>query len=150
MYYDTSIPLHIYQTHEKYCPLYARSPLHRKPDSRIDIYKDEKYHGTIILEFKYSHPNNVWSAYRETRCSEQLLHYGYQLASTYLANPYNLPKKMLDKINPISKVIAITPMLTNDEQLKEDCETNIVQVGLKPTKQNPLLEKYLQNCLEEL
>ncbi len=129
LYYDTPLPLHISQTHELLCPLYARTS-HRTPDSRIDIYKENKYHGSIILEFKYSKYYNVWNIDRQTRCSEQLLHYGYQLASPYLTTNYNLPEHLLKQLNPIKKLFVVTPNLFEDRDLIEDVETNIVQLRL--------------------
>lgn len=149
LHYDTMIPIYSNQTNKNTCPLYARSPIHRRPDGRIDIYNLNQYCGSIILEFKYSNYYHVWNENRETRCSEQLLNYGYQLASSYLDNVYNLPEQVMQKINPIQKVIVIMPKLKGGIHLIEDKETNIVQVGLSPEENNVGFYSYIETVIDK-
>ena len=144
LYYDAGIPMHVNETSIGDMPLYARSPLHRRPDGRIDLYQNEKYLGTVILEFKYSTQYYVWNKNRKTRCSEQLLHYGYQLASPYLNNLYNLPINIMNSINPIYKVIAIMPELSEDNDIFEDDETNIAMSKLCVGEDHRALIDYIE------
>lgn len=150
LHYDAIIPLHIEETNRELCPLYVRSPLHTIPDGRLDIYKQGQYYGSIVLEFKYSNYYNVWNDYRKTRCSEQLLHYGYQLGSPYLINHYRLPEQVLRQMNPIHKVIAIMPRLQRDSDLIEDRETNIVQIGLRLGKNNVQWKSYIEALVKQV
>nr|WP_307990064.1 DUF2357 domain-containing protein [uncultured Niameybacter sp.] len=150
LHYDTLIPLHIQETNNRTCPLYARSPIHRKPDGRIDIYKEDKYFGSIILEFKYSSYYNIWNNHRQTRCSEQLLHYGYQLGSQYLENHHGLPEHVMKQLNPVHKVMVIMPKLKGNVHLTEEQETNIVQVGLCMGIRNTEWQIYLDTVVHQL
>ena len=142
--------MHIQETNNRTCPLYARSPIHRKPDGRIDIYKEDKYFGSIILEFKYSSYYNIWNNHRQTRCSEQLLHYGYQLGSQYLENHHGLPEHVMKQLNPVHKVMVIMPKLKGNVHLTEEQETNIVQVGLCMGIRNTEWQIYLDTVVHQL
>lgn len=148
--YDKMIPVHIDETNAHDNPLYAISPIHRKPDGRVDIYKADSYTGSLIIEFKYSHINNIWQESRKTRCSEQLLHYGYQLQSIYQANPYKLPNHLLRQLNPIRGVLVCLPTLRKEMNQLDDLETNVTLVALKPELQHDAMVMYLKQMIEEM
>lgn len=150
LHYDTEIPLHLEGTSKEENPLYTRSPLHTRPDGRIDIYKHNQYYGSIILEFKYSGYYNIWNSQRRTRCSEQLLHYAYQLGSPYLFNRYQLPSELFKQMQPVYRVIAIVPKLDKDIDLIEDEETHIVQVGLRLEKDNTQWVTYIDQLIQQI
>ena len=149
LHYDTVIPIHTHQTNKSIAPLYARSPIHRRPDGRIDIYHREQYCGSIVLEFKYSNYYHIWNDNRETRCSQQLLHYGYQLGSSHLENSYHLPEHVMQQMNPIHKVMVMMPKLKDDVYLIEDKEVNVVQVALSPTLNNRELNHTIKTIVDK-
>lgn len=146
--YDALIPIHPHQTQRETMPLYALSPIHRKPDGRIDIYKQGEYCGSILLEMKYSNSNNVWHEERKTRCSEQLLHYAYQFNSIYKRNPYRLPEKILNQINPVQGVLVMVPQLKASTKLIEDQETIISLAEITVGSDLALVETHLKKGID--
>lgn len=50
--YDGTVPQHASDTDRETDPLYTNN-VHRRPDLRMDYYRNEAYYGSLVADFKY-------------------------------------------------------------------------------------------------
>lgn len=69
--YDSKIPRRRVLTDEMSNPLYINS-LHDRPDIRMDIYKNRRFKGSILIDCKYRKINKIWDFLNEEAAFSKL------------------------------------------------------------------------------
>ncbi|WP_066255455.1 DUF2357 domain-containing protein [Neobacillus drentensis] len=92
-------------------PLYTRGT-HNCPDGRLDVYRNERFIGTIIFDFKYRPRNSIWNENlivnnQRNEVMQQLVSYGDHLHSPYLFGDGSHP--LVSTMSPVQEVWAIYP-----------------------------------------
>lgn len=112
--YDGVIPRIAPETSMENNPVYATLS-NNMPDLRIDVYKENIYSGSLIIDFKYRAKGSIWNnslintSYKNTTMS-QLLNYANSCRSYFLYGGKS--KTVTRHINPIHEVWAIHPKQT--------------------------------------
>ena len=57
--YDGTVPQHASDTDKETDPLYTNN-VHRRPDLRMDYYRNEAYYGSLVADFKYRDIFFLW------------------------------------------------------------------------------------------
>lgn len=122
-----------------------------RPDFRIDIYKKNKFKGTIIGDFKYRPLENIGNlnTYIGNKNSQagykvyrQLINYSHVLS--YYLNSISRKK---DPRNAVERVFCFYPVVQTKTTFKMDEGTRIIRYSLSPDEQN---KNELENIREEI
>jgi hypothetical protein len=119
-------------------PLYTRGT-HTRPDGRMDVYDNEIYIGSIIMDFKYRPRISIWneSLIYQSQLNEvmkQLVSYGDNVYSSYLFGANESP--MIHRISPIHGVWAIYPKRSGIQSTHEFPDHKVSLIELTPGKDN--------------
>ncbi|WP_438317197.1 hypothetical protein [Sporosarcina sp. FA9] len=148
--YDTrlpykSVPLEV-------CPLHAETSKNR-PDLRIDVYDEEHYLGSILIDFKYRPLRNIWNngpfnPKFDTTSKKQLLEYKNSIVSDHFFKDSPLAKR----INAVREVWAVYP--ENPKNIENISNVDRIRlVELTPQENNQYfintLDKSLNDLIEE-
>jgi hypothetical protein len=133
-------------------PLYTRG-IHTRPDGRLDVYCDEIYIGSIIMDFKYRPRMAIWneSLIYHSQLNEvmrQLVSYGDNVYSSYLFGATGSP--MIQRISPIHEVWAIYPKRSGIPSTHEYPDHKVSLIELTPGKDNGNFVGKLKYTLNEL
>lgn len=154
--YDCEIPHHSEDTSLEKNPLYITS-IKNKPDARLDIYKENSYIGSILLEFKYRNRKWLWKTKYEyyqsdTSVIKQLVSYGNNCSSIYLfKNDKNAATKFNKYIKPVSKVLILYPKGDNEHRIIDEViDHNLKFIMFKPGEVQSLLRESIEKEIQEL
>ncbi len=120
---------------------------HNKPDIHIDIYKDNKFRYSVIIDSKYRNPNGFWKdrkamrhQYKSTAAMEQLTDY---------ATRYYFTEEDDDdlKRNAIKKVIAVCPIPKRVNEILE-YESDLAIICLNPSIGIQEFSEYLDRIIK--
>ncbi|MED2974584.1 DUF2357 domain-containing protein [Fictibacillus sp. B-59209] len=145
--YDGKIPYQRQDTDPLSEPLYISSNNNR-PDSRLDVYEEDIYIGSLIIDFKYRSKRSVWdlgivNTSHKSKTMSQLLSYGSSCKSIHLYGANN----GITHNNPIQEVWAIYPSQYNSNHPIEDYEDH----HLRLIKLSPIHNKdYLKTAFQEV
>lgn len=89
-------------------PIYANDT-HNRPDARMDIYEDNEYIGTIMVDFKYRPVQAIWTNAKRKKNSvmHQLISYRENMSSPFLYN--NKFSSQWHIFRPVHEVWAVYP-----------------------------------------
>ena len=104
-YYDVAISRSINRTDKDKEPLYSNSR-HVKPDIRLDLYKDDIFWCSLIIEVKYRTIQSFWN-FEENSCKEQIRAYKNDYKSKFCRGLN--PDFVVRKINPVDRVWVFNP-----------------------------------------
>ncbi|MGM9879669.1 MAG: DUF2357 domain-containing protein [Bacilli bacterium] len=104
-YYDVALGKSINKTDKENEPLYSNSR-HVKPDIRLDLYKDDIYWCSLIIEVKYRTIKNFWNN-KDNSCKEQIRAYKNDYKSKFCRGLN--PEFVVRKINPVDRVWVFNP-----------------------------------------
>ncbi len=137
-YYNVAIGRSINKTDKDKEPLYSNSR-HVKPDIRLDLYKDNIFWCSLIIEVKYRTIQSFWE-YRENNCKEQIRAYKNDYKSKFCRGLN--PDFVVRKINPVDRVWVLNPTHSRNEVIDRRDE-GIKFVQLVPGESH-------QNIIDEL
>ena len=126
-YYNLALGRNINNTDKEKEPLFSNSR-HVKPDIRLDLYKDDTYWCSLIIEVKYRTIKNFWES--DSACKEQIIAYKNDYKSKYCRG-FSNEEFVVRKINPIDRVWVFNP--THDvEKIIEKRNEGIKFIQLIP------------------
>ncbi|WP_332373450.1 DUF2357 domain-containing protein [Lactococcus cremoris] len=99
----------------------------KKPDIRIDLFDEQKYAGSIILDAKYKKLINIISSYN-TSSLNQLRSYRNDPFSSII----DIPDYLLSHIKPVASVFAIYPISEGKSSPKDFDEQQLFFSELRP------------------
>ncbi len=145
--YDSEIPYMFDETEHDSNPIYIADG-HNKPDIKLDVYIDNDYSGSLLMDAKYKRPSKFWEEEKlkthwRPPVMKQLTCYGTQCRSRHLYgnNPLNIP--------PVTEVWVIYPMDASRRYNDRFFHTqNIRFICLYPNAPNSLEER-LKVCIQE-
>lgn len=108
-------------------PIYANDT-HNRPDARMDIYKDDEYIGTIMVDFKYRPVNAIWTNSRRKKndVMRQLISYRENMSSPFLYN--NKFSSQWHIFRPVHEVWAVYPKHEYNRQPKNPMDSYQVRL----------------------
>ncbi|MGO0060598.1 DUF2357 domain-containing protein [Brevibacillus fluminis] len=152
--YDSEMPKQSHLTTIDRHPLYTTA-LNNRPDGRIDVFREEIYIGSIILEFKYRARRWIWndaSVNAKTRSNtmSQLIAYGNNCRSPFLfgasANPH-----FHKYVNPVSEVWVSYPTEYETEKpIAFEGDFQIRFVNISPGHSTAHMDKELLNAINNI
>ncbi len=105
LHYDEPLCRQLEDTTKENQPVFTKGR-HYRPDIRMDLYKEEVYWCTIILEVKYRKIQNIIEN-RTSSCEAQIQEYKNELHSKYCRG---LDENFaLRKLNPVDRVWVLNP-----------------------------------------
>jgi len=149
--YDGSLPYNRKETKKDH-PLYANYTNNR-PDARIDLYEDEVYIGTIVLDFKY---RPIWHIWNDKKLNpryridtmRQLISYRENLKSVYL---FQGKINAWHQYNPIHEVWAVYPKHINNYKPKNPMEEYQIRLmELTPLDNKQLFYDGLSEAIQKV
>jgi len=148
--YDTRLPKKSVRL--GVCPLHAETSNNR-PDLRVDVYDEEHYLGSIIIDFKYRPLRNIWTngsfnSRDDSSSKRQLFEYKNSIVSDHFFKDSPLAKR----INAVREVWAIYPNNPKNNIVVSNVD-RIRLVELTPLEENEsfidLLDKSLKDLVKE-
>jgi predicted component of viral defense system (DUF524 family) len=112
-----------------------------KPDIRIDIFDQDVYTGSIIVDAKYRKRLNIWNNDRveeENRPKNMNTLQNYSNSLKYIGDPAGMSKAI--------RVIALHPSYGPEIEDMED--TNVSLIQLKPKEQLTHYSEYLEGLIQ--
>ena len=100
----------------------------KKPDIRIDLFDEQKYAGSIILDAKYKKLINIISLRYKTNSLNQLRSYRNDPFSSII----DIPDYLLSHIKPVASVFAIYPISEGKSSPKDFDEQQLFFSELRP------------------
>jgi hypothetical protein len=133
-------------------PLYT-SGTHNCPDGRLDVYKNERFIGTIIFDFKYRPRNSIWNEQlivknQPNEVMRQLVSYGDNLHSPYLFGNGSHP--FVSAISPVQEVWAIFPNRYGTSISEDFPDHKVSLIELTPGLDNGFFVEKLQVTIDRL
>lgn len=118
----------------------------KRPDLRIDYYKDEEYIQSIIIDFKYRPLFRIWSPTKRTEVMDQLTSYAdsfysKQIFMRSLPNSWRL-------LRPIQQVWAVFPNHQGNTYIGQP--RNFELIELTPTLENEHIIIKLKSAFEQI
>lgn len=134
-----------------YNPVYIKTR-NNKPDIRIDIFKDNSYFGSIVMDTKYRNFRNLWEKSEEVRV--QLRNYKDSIKSKilYKNSPMEaVTKKISGNITPVSEVWVLFPKSGNSKlENKIRVDEKITFKEFSPTKDLSGIKKELMDVIDNI
>lgn len=152
VYYDAKIPNSSDKSDFHNNPLFIRAS-NNKPDGRLDVYKDERYLGSIIFEFKYRKREVIWDyefyKHMDQGIEKQLIAYGTSCASNFILRKAEEKGGKRLPIFPVNKVIILYPKANFESTNMDEVEDyNLKFLRFKPNKNLELLKNELKEEIE--
>ncbi|MGG5461232.1 DUF2357 domain-containing protein [Clostridium sp. B9] len=152
VYYDAKIPNSSERSDFNNNPLFIRAS-NNKPDGRLDVYKDGRYLGSIIFEFKYRKREVIWDNEFYKRMDQgiekQLIAYGTSCASKFILRKADEKSEKRLPIFPVNKVIILYPKANSEYINMDEVEDyNLKFIKFKPNKNLELLKNELKEEIE--
>ncbi|GAB7388788.1 hypothetical protein BSNK01_26260 [Bacillaceae bacterium] len=151
--YNETIPFRSKDTNMPWNPLYTTAN-HNRPDGRIDVYKDDIYKGSLLLEFKYR--NHFWDPYRidsysRTKVMNQLIAYGNNCRSLYLFGEEKGKIWHELGVNPVREVWAVYPLKESQQQVIQTYSDQRVKViSMSPGHENNHIPAHLEQVITQI
>jgi len=114
-----------------------------KPDIRIDVFKNDVYSGSIIVDAKYRKRLNIWNNNRvedENRPKNMNTLQNYSNSLKYIGDPAGVSKAI--------RVIALHPSYGPEVEDMEDTKVSLIQ--LRPKEQLTHYTQYLARLIEDV
>ncbi|MFD3158025.1 DUF2357 domain-containing protein [Haloimpatiens sp. FM7330] len=154
--YDEKIPYNSINTSSTKMPIYITRSNNR-PDGRIDLYIEEIYIGSVILESKYRDRLVLWNKNyiiyqnkKESNVIKQLTAYGCNCQSIHLFKK-RLETEGNTDIRPIKKVLIFYPKSTKKiEDVDEIKDINLKFIKFTPDSINGEIEYQIVEAIQEL
>ncbi len=127
VYYNLALGRNINNIDKEKEPLFSNSR-HVKPDIRLDLYKDNIYWCSLIVEVKYRTIRNFWEY--DSVSKEQIMAYKNEYKSKFCRG-FSNEEFVVRKINPIDIVWVFNPT-HNEEKIIEKRNEGIKLVQLIP------------------
>ncbi|MFC4617113.1 DUF2357 domain-containing protein [Camelliibacillus cellulosilyticus] len=152
--YDEKLPKISEHTDSRKTPLYITQS-HNRPDVRLDVFKQEVYIGSLLIDFKYRPSVYLWQpdkidAGLRPKAMAQLIDYGNACRTRYLFGAEAHP--FVRDMNPVLEVWALYPdqSQTGTTAYCEDYRLRLM--ALTPGKPDEhlafALEKYIGQLLK--
>ncbi len=112
-----------------------------KPDIRIDVFNNDVYSGSIIVDAKYRKRLNIWNNNRvedENRPKNMNTLQNYSNSLKYIGDPVGVSKTI--------RVIALHPSYGPEVEDMED--TNVSLIQLRPKEKLTHYSEYLSRLIE--
>lgn len=145
--YDAVIPCTAADTDKDHHPLYTNNP-HRRPDMRIDYYKDAAYYGSLVADFKYRDIYRLWND-GNSGSDIRIQFNAYRDMNTKFYRHMD-EKESLRNSRPVKEVWAVFPRET-PARSDEDYSLRFISLapGLAAEEKLPaLLDRYFENLAE--
>lgn len=130
-----------------YNPLYIKAR-NNKPDIRIDIFKDDSYYSSIVMDTKYRNFRNLWTLSEDVR--NQLRNYKDSIKSKILYK--NSPLESLVANFPLSPILEVWVLFPKSGNLKREEEIHLDEKisfkELSPTKDLNSVKKELIDLID--
>jgi hypothetical protein len=136
----------------------ARNPLYTKgthtcPDVRLDVYKDELFIGTIIMDFKYRPRKSIWnekllSSGMQNEVMRQLVSYSDNIHSPYLFGAAGNP--FISRFSPVQEVWAIYPNRFGPSRVHEYTDHKLSLIELTPGQNHSLLTEKIKDSIDRI
>lgn len=146
--YDEKLPNKSKETKRDVKPLYTVG-IHTRPDTRIDVYIDKIYIGSIVIDFKYRNPKHIWNTYKRTDSTRQLISYATTLRSIYTFGD-KTDKNYKSQYNPVKEVWAIYPKddTSIEQNFYEDYKVALIKMC--PGIEYDYIEERINFVLKEM
>lgn len=133
-------------------PLYTRGT-HTCPDGRLDVYKDERFIGTIIFDFKYRPRNAIWDenlilSNKQNEVMRQLVSYSDNIHSPYLFGGEENP--LIGRISPVQEVWAIYPNRFGQSRSYDYPDYKVSLIEVTPGQEQRHLTERIKAAIEKL
>jgi hypothetical protein len=149
--YDEALPVHSTDTDFEH-PLFTTNR-HRRPDARLDCYKDGEYKASFIMDFKYRPPYAIKAAYSgnpQDKVFEQLNDYKH-FESRYVDKnkDYRVPTDRYEwkRDYPIAQVWVMYPNMQNE--LITEGEVGFVKIPYGPMDSVDKLASMVRDAFEK-
>ncbi|MBS4214923.1 DUF2357 domain-containing protein [Neobacillus rhizophilus] len=132
--------------------LYTRGT-HTTPDARLDVYKEDIYFGSIIVDFKYRPRKAIWDEnlifnQRQNEVMRQLVSYSDNIHSNFLFGPVGNP--LISRFSPVQEVWAVYPNRFGASRSHEYADHKVCLVELTPGQMNDLLVDKIKVGIDSL
>ncbi|WP_284035659.1 DUF2357 domain-containing protein [Neobacillus sp. 114] len=133
-------------------PLYTRGT-HTTPDARLDVYKEDVYIGSIIVDFKYRPRNKIWDEnliynQRQNEVMRQLVSYSDNIHSNFLFGAVENP--LISRFSPVQEVWAVYPNRFGASRSYEYPDHKVCLVEMTPGQSNDLLVDKIREGIDRL
>ncbi|MBU8919076.1 DUF2357 domain-containing protein [Bacillus sp. FJAT-29953] len=133
-------------------PLYTRGT-HTTPDARLDVYKEDIFLGSIIVDFKYRPRNKIWDEnliynQRQNEVMRQLISYSDNIHSNLLFGAVGSP--LISRFSPVQEVWAVYPNRFGPSRSHEYADHKVCLVELTPGQMNDLLVDKIKEGIDSL
>ncbi|MED4455127.1 DUF2357 domain-containing protein [Metabacillus fastidiosus] len=134
-------------------PLYTSSP-HYLPDCRIDVFDENGYIGSLLLDFKYRPKESIWNrnlikTRSQTKVMKQLDAYTTACRSPLYLKGRNT-ERVISRFRPVLEVWPIYPFKYHGEIKRDIDEYHIRMMDLTPAKDNMHFISQIQWAIEEM
>jgi hypothetical protein len=143
VYYDSYLKQNDLSTDKESMPVYSKNR-HRRPDVRLDLYKENLYWSSLIFEVKYRTVSSFWSS-GDSGCKEQIRAYKNDILSPFCKN-YSRDYS-IRKLRPIDRVWVLHPS-TSENQIIDKSDEGIKFVRLKPNENYSIVIDELKSEIE--
>lgn len=131
-------------------PLYTRGT-HTTPDARLDVYKENIFIGSIIVDFKYRPRNKIWDEnliynQRHNEVMRQLVSYSDNIHSNFLFGAVGNP--LISRFSPVQEVWAVYPNRFGASRSHEYTNHKVCLVELTPGQLNDLLVDKIKDGID--
>lgn len=134
-----------------YNPVYMKTR-NNKPDIRIDVFKDNSYFGSIVMDTKYRNFRNLWEKSEKVRI--QLRNYKDSIKSKilYKNSPIEeIIKQLSGNITPVSEVWVLFPKSGNLKlENKIHMDEKITFKEFSPTKDLSSMKEELIKLIDSM
>lgn len=148
--YDKPIPKYKKQT-TYYNPLYTEFP-HNRPDARIDVYVDDMYKASFVIDFKYRPAQAIGSVSsydNDHKVYQQLLHYK-KFDSPFVNQKFDF--KVTEKRSslmwePVQQVWVMYPNFQEETSGRVKVDDWLTRIPYSPREDLSKLEKVISDAL---
>ncbi|MBU8919083.1 restriction endonuclease-like protein [Bacillus sp. FJAT-29953] len=139
--YDAIIPSNQADTNQLDSPIYTTAE-NNNPDIRIDVYIQDIFVGTILLESKYRNKNAILGS----EVMRQLTSYADNVRSPYIFNK----KRRWEKFRPVHQVLVLYPEKWGETDVKAKEGRSISLIPLTPATDLDVFNQTIENLIEDL
>ncbi|MCG7344794.1 restriction endonuclease-like protein [Sporosarcina sp. ACRSL] len=152
IFYDELLP----KRREQLSPLVTMRTLdNNRPDCRIDVWVEEKYKGSLIIDFKYRKREYLWNdadleeGRQIPKVMRQLANYSNGMSS-YTTKLNGVRNQLIDA-KPVTEVWAVYPIKweeTNPDYKLNEYDVRLID--LSPGTENTYFSAMLEEAIDEI
>jgi hypothetical protein len=155
--YDQEIP-EMRKTNKYFNPIYMEGRFHTKPDLRVDVYTEDIYAGSIVIDFKYRRKDGWYGFWNPNKAvserptaTNQLISYRSNSSSQYLYGN-RIPSSIREQIRPVNETWAVYPNYNGDSNSVPslDQEHKVRFIPLTPGESDIHLVEELKNRINQV